>query len=336
MTLLVWFIRGVSGLIGVTLFYIVVFVYKGCSEDRLHDRVEYWWIQFDDLQKRMLSRQKSLVILCARKTLAGLDLVLSRKYYSRDARTASSAFFLGSLFTTLAYSAGEDRRLAIGIGVFFIGTAVIPALSPKLRVAQSVAVWIAIGVWWFWLVTTIDEYIRYLATEPRSPLRGRAAAELGMIMGFLCGFYLGRFLNLYVAIKLRRLLRNLSRQCSRPKDYAAVLAAPLFLNIITFGSIYSLVALDTLGINFVTFLIAPCLAAGMALGAAIVAVLAIPVLMIIHRVIWPVLSRLLYTLPGHELVKNKKLLNLVGAVFLGFAWKGTGLIGSLLKLLGFS
>lgn len=56
--------------------------------------------------------------------------------------------------------------------------------------------------------------------------------------------------------------------------------------------------------------------------------------MLVHRVAWPLASRLLYSLQRHKIVQRKKALNAIGAAFLGVAIPGVKGWQTFLKLIG--
>jgi hypothetical protein len=56
--------------------------------------------------------------------------------------------------------------------------------------------------------------------------------------------------------------------------------------------------------------------------------------MFLHRLVWPLTSRLLYALERYQLVQNKLALNAAGATLAGIAITGRYGWQSILKLLG--
>jgi hypothetical protein len=58
------------------------------------------------------------------------------------------------------------------------------------------------------------------------------------------------------------------------------------------------------------------------------------IIMLLHRVAWPLASRLLYSLQRYKIVQSKKILNAISVVLLGYAIPGAKGYLIFLKLVG--
>ncbi|MFM0484196.1 hypothetical protein PQQ81_26960 [Paraburkholderia strydomiana] len=312
-------IRALALGVSLVLFYVAWCVYED-EEKVLQSKIETWWLKFDDLRERMVTRHVAFVGVVSEKTKAVLDRVFRGPLLSTDSVAtagtlciASFWFFITGFAVIRPVGPSEsDITLPLSIAIvsafFFAAPAVWPVLR-RLPATWCVLafVFIAIALW-----------------QDTSPDKWEVAVAL--ILGF-CG---GVALTLLTVSIARRSLASASETRSEWR----VLLGALGILVIPFSTVLTLY----LGRPYIhrhieqvqgpivgaTFTIA---CAAVALGSVLLFI-GLACIMLLHRAAWPLMSRLLYNLPRHHFLENKKTLYSVASALLlvavtgVYSWQG--------------
>src|SRR5262249_55730436 len=105
-------------------FYVAWFVYED-EEKKLQNKIETWWVQFDDFRSHLVSRQAAFVAVVALRASEVIDRLFGPKLLGMDAIAEAASVTLGSTFLTGALlSISLDRTLS-----YFAATSALTAAT---------------------------------------------------------------------------------------------------------------------------------------------------------------------------------------------------------------
>lgn len=337
MVVLEVFIRITAAVASLSLFYVAWFVYED-EEKVLQSKIEAWWLQFDDLRAEMVTRHVAFVVVIASRAKTTLDRILGQKTLS--AQSVAAALFLSVASTSLIRVIGDLVMATAGkephrpatymlIGAACLALGIAPAVSPRFGWIPKVAAPSAPA---FLILSALVLIIPSAAPGTTRPLILAADTIIVASIG----------LTLFSLHFARRGLGIVAATRSEWKALPSILIAlaPLFLLVImALGFIVASIAIEHIylikyeTVEFVSIIFISALSgAGIALCYALL-ILSIVCLMVLHRVVWPLLSRALYNVPRHHILESKKAIGGVGVALMSYAM-GSGYLKQLLTGIG--
>ncbi|MEZ2354443.1 hypothetical protein [Caballeronia sp. RCC_10] len=342
-------VRGLAGAISFVAFYLAWCVYED-EEKALQNRIENLWVDFDDLRGRMVSRQTAFVLVVASKLNEILTSVFGGSLISQISWAVVTCLSLTACIVCLAIIAAvnEDWSIVtvlaiIAFGLVFVGLA--PARSAKLRYLQMAVFYVVIVSCLAILVTGIwfQHYARLHGFVDPNPFTVNAAQGLLEIpLGCAVGVGIAQ-----VTVFCVRACIVWSERLKSETPIVLGVAIPLvFVAVITYlmfkfsyytkpcgGAIIhadSFECIMIIGGRALLYAV-PTVTFCAAFAAILLMTAA---LMLLHRLTWPLLSRLLYNVSRSRVLENKRWLNGLGLTLLGVALSGQYGWSRLLKFLG--
>jgi len=310
------------GLLGSLLLYMSLFLTES-EEGQIQNRLEELWVRIDDLSKSSLTKEAAFLQQASALLANGLDWLFGNKLLSAKA-IATSLSLSGA--ATLLYLHNAQPLLPFPSVALIIGLVLVATSFAPGRLRYLGFMWIPLSALWF-LIGALGEIIRGL-----------------QYFSFLAAFYGGALVSdvLFVAIT-RWLLRKISRQretatlltllCSFV-CLGILLAAPtLVALLIYYRRAFGAVSLGT-GPVFVGVMVLLFVGASNSVSLLIVLLLFLLFLVVLlHRLIWPVLARPLYAAQRFRVFRSPKLLAGLAGLCLQFAWPQSRLVHFLAKLI---
>jgi hypothetical protein len=331
-------VRVVAGLSGLATLYVAWFVYED-EEKLLQSKVETWWLQFDDLRNNMVSRQAAFVVVVAQKAHDALDTVFGPSLMAKDAIASATCLALAGYLAAILldglqhFSIVTNGAIATAsVAAFACGIA--PLASDRFRKFPRVLLWVVVVVCILDFIGQFFALAISLVTEEMPPgypsLLSVAVGPFASSGAFAAGVAL---ILLQVAAARRALNLTVVSKSEWPVVRSmfligvaiAIVLAATWMSSDAFSP-------DSFTLQNLLFL-AGTLILGTSIIAAVLYILfaGTAVIMLLHRMAWPLVSRLLYSLQRYKIVQSKKTLNAIGAVLLGVAIPGAK---GWLKLLG--
>jgi hypothetical protein len=299
--------------LGFLLIYIALFLHED-EEGKLQNRLEELWVRIDDLQEKALSKQTVFLQELLRLLNRAFDTLLGEKLFSLRSITVSfcyswaSAMFLENCSIRLRTGARGVSIIADVLDwlwpvlLFALGT-VAGALKGKLYTDFMMGLWGFIAGWFCWALWPQSH---------RTYLLGNAIFFGALLLGLICDIA-------FVALS-RRVFRVVAR-LNKGTTIILVLLANVLVAILYAAPfyywwfIYTIVPPGFLVTVSSTNLIAVCCA---------LSIILVMLIALIHRLLWPVVSRPVYAMGRGQLVRQPKLLLSVAIVLLTWAipaWK---------------
>jgi|SRR5271157_4461976 len=321
-------LRILAGIAGALLLYVAFFLYED-EEARIQNRLEQIWRKIDALQSIAMSKEVAFLQEGTRTTSAILDQLLGHKLVSWQSIAVSMAFSLASLFFVLVcggpstLTRWQFGMVSNGILLVFLGS--VPALAATDRsLTRSRTYFVGLMSW----VTLIIASTAYGATVSAF---NRVDAECLECVVLNAGFYelavlCGVIVDMFFIVFFRWTLRKIGRFSSLAVlvlmlmavgSIAALLvipAVPLFAN--------SLVRTGGKALLFLRWVSATNLVDALCL----LLLVAVMMLLLVHRLLWPLIKRPIYAANRKQLIKNTKLLGAMGAMLLLYAFPNNPLV----------
>src|SRR5579863_4989156 len=296
-------------ILGVVLICAGLFLYED-EEGKFQNKIEEWWISLSDRQKASRSRVAAFMQAVARLTGIGFDRLFGQRLFSLRVIPVSVFLSFASFFLfivlTFRYikNPGETtRREAFVMFAFFLSLASVPAFFNNKWVLR---------LWWAIIpgaLLSISGFIVFVfkTRGPRFTFEGIGIVMLLFISSLLCDL-------IYIAVT-RYTLRRISRIDSIPEIALMLFGNLLTLAILLLGPIYVGLALAkyALPLGAVILLSFPLNAIDILVGSA---ALFLALLLLLHRLFWPVVQRPLYAIYRFAPIKEKKWLFSAGAALL--------------------
>ena len=306
-------LRVLAGLAGVLFVYAAVFLYED-EQGKLQNRLEQWWIEINEREKTATSRYAVFMQEVARVATSLFDKLLGVKLFSWHAFKVSAAYSIASYLLFMTF----DTMRTEGLDKSNIKSLLVQPLF-------------AAGLFWYGSHRlTIWKPLRFLIHL--------------IVVTLLVVIFFGFFLNfgtpglLAIAasfvcdITFIAMTRQTLRWCLHMERFLSV---ALVISINCFIAIVFLVSPAALYYGHSQPLINPrpdelqraewytagAVFAGLntvdALAASVFVLLAL--VAVSHRVLWPVLGRLLYALQSTGIARRRSLMAIVGMLLLTHA-----------------
>lgn len=317
-------VRFAAACAAVVAFYVAWFAYED-EERRLQSKIETWWLQFDDIRSKMVSRQAAFVVVVAQRAIGILDRMFGASVLAKDSIAEALCLLSGSFVSVvilMVMAVAEQRFMPMihkwwPVVPLMYGCAAAPLLSPRLRLLPraGTGIFAAFILFQFFQSDYVQAAVFIVAFSSgialtlfqvaiaRYAMRSTIAARsewpivLGMVLVYVpAGILLASFLALWGIFG--------------PEGEAELLTPTDFLLVLLF------------------MVLAMCFLPTALWGL----VMSIAGLMLLHRVVWPLTSRLLYALPRYRIVQNKAALHAAALALIGIAM-GTSGLQSILKVL---
>ncbi|SOE92701.1 hypothetical protein SAMN05414139_05460 [Burkholderia sp. D7] len=308
------------------VFYVAWCVYEN-EEKVLQSKIEVWWLQFDDLRGRMVTRHAAFVGVVSGRTKAVLDRIFRGRLLSVDSVATAGTLCMGSFLLVLVALAetgviedADNPTIIEMSSIAFVCAVccVAPAFWPVLR-------WLPAGAVALALVAMAIE--AWTDTVPNKVF-------IFVVTGF--GFITSSAFTLLAVSIARRSLALAAKTRSEWRVLTggvSILGIPISIVLALYlAKPYIHRNIDRLDSFFIPLMYT---AGGIAVALCCVLLfIAIACIMLLHSAAWPLMSRLLYGLPRHRIVENKKALNCIALALLGVAISGSYSWNQLWKFIG--
>jgi len=322
--MLAHFYHAFIGLIGLLLLYAGLFLTE-TEEGKLQNRLEELWIRVDDFQSKALNRQAALLRQVSRLSADGMTRIFGQKLLSLKSVASCLCFAVSSVFLAIGFFAPQAEPfpswLTLTGGIIFG----LLGFSQILRYAGVALVMLSI-------ITTLG-YAFFV--PPAESVGISIFSTLGIMVGALA---------MICSVALTRWSLGLASKTSNPATIFAVVLANIVLAVSLVGPMLVGVFADRIfprwpGLakhlvvrwRHMDFVFG---ASGTTLFAAALALVVVLVLLsaLLHRIVWPAISRTIYAAHRYGLVKPKWFRKL-GIACLIFSWPNNFLVKGIVKAL---
>jgi hypothetical protein len=320
-------LRLLAGMAGLIAVYAALFLYED-EQGKIRNKLEEWWIRFDDEERAALSRHAAFAREMARLGSRGFDLLFKDRLFSRYAFSVSVCFSIASVCLSLVivgfqpghYSATRNAAL-IGFAGVSVACGVIPALSSRRGIGAL--------RWFPLLAACVGLAIAFRRRGSEDSNIGPAALVILAPVAMLA-WAVWSFLFDVTFIAATRWALRWSGAMDRFVPIVGVVLVNAALGVLLVGSPFLLLkwspnSAETWG---AAFSIAAYSNSIDIIVASVFFVLALT--LIAHRLFWPALNRPLYALQDRGV--RKKLFSLAAVTLLGYAGLGFPVWAS--KILG--
>jgi len=313
----------VTGLPGVLLLYLA-YLLDEAEERTIQSRLEEWWVTVDDASKSALARHVRLFAAAGQmvdRSLTwafGSRLRTLRAFWSAACLTYGGVWlviFLGRMIGSPSHrGTPQQSALRIVMAISMFGLGVIPAFWPSrgfLRIGCAVGLAILALSGGLKVVSDVSGGMAILAS---------IASYAALIIGFTAGVFFTLVLTVFFrwgarAISLtttsRRLLLILFAQAMTVASLVVIQTIVITSNLVP----YSLETLPTYKVLLATTMLSFSMISIVGSWPVIVYMLSLS-LLIIHRILWPILSRPLYAIQRHRIFENRRILAVIGVILL--------------------
>jgi hypothetical protein len=321
--MLVHLFRALVGLIGLLMLYAGVFLTE-TEEGGLQNRLEELWIRVDDAQSKAMTRQAALLQQVSRFSVNGITKVFGQKLFSIASIASCLCFSMASLFFSLAYfvelSPLFPSWATLTAGIIYT----VLAFSRRLRYLGGVLLIlggilsvVGIGMFRFYQISVRED------------------------IASLCAFALG-IVAVIGSVALTRWSLAFASRTSNPAATVAVILANVILAACLVSPLLFVIFAPRLlshwpkltGIARWRHLGFVFSASATTLFAAALALFVVLVLLaaLVHRILWPTISRIVYAAHRYGLVEPKWLRRF-GFACLILAWPNSILVRGFVKAL---
>ncbi|MBC8737204.1 hypothetical protein F6X40_10330 [Paraburkholderia sp. UCT31] len=324
MSILDGIIRATALISSGVLFYLAACVYEN-EEKRLQNRIEGWWAQFDDLRSQMISRSAALFAISAEKTLIGLNMLLPGSdkrivAYGRSLLACGSSFFI---FLAIFWYCGErgwipkftgprsdfDSTSDIVFwlfGLVFLAVWIMAGLAFERRYVRGLF-WTVIG---FSSLFIADGLVG-LAQEGANSLNPASPENRAELVSFLLGLPVALKSTLWISSCLRRALTSAAtghKGLRLTKNFVLPTVWVVALVLLSIVAPAPHKATNYVGYDIFISVFLVLLCNTFILWVVTLLAFSVFLVMLLHNATWPILSRLLYNVPRHDILKQKKTL----------------------------
>ena len=309
-------------LLGAFFLLTAIILYPN-EEGKIQSALENFWIRVDDYQALPLSRHAALMTGVAKLETRFLDGVFGRKLISGQALGVSVLFAVITVLITL-FAPTSDNNFVLVAAVIGIFAVPIFAVNLFMRLPRSVRKTLLAAV----LIILVISFLLGLSTTLGVLVYSGELEEIGIVAlgGFACDVA-------FVAMT-RRLLRWSVEMTSSLRVLASVVLSFLAAIILVCPLVlYGYVREDSPLQNTAQML---ALVAFTNLFDCVLAVLFVflAVLLLIHRAVWPLLTRTLFRMQDIGTKGRRAILTAVGLYLMGASgWKVPGLFKQLVEAL---
>jgi len=303
------------------------------EEGRFQNKLEDWWIILDETRTTSLSWTASFIQAVARLTGSCLDRVFSKRLFSPRTIAVSiilsgASFFLSCsmiiAFPFISVPNVQNSHSAMDAFIMFLrfsAFAIIPAMSESSYLPWKPWLPRLLRLYWWtviaWFTLGIAPFMFFIYfSSPNGQMTGRQL--IGMIViclgiSLLCDVS-------YIAFT-RWMLRHISKTDRISGIMMPILMQIVFLALLLVFPVY-------MGLKIITLLgfVATALFISIFLNSidifATLAAFVVAILMLIHRLMWPILQRPIYAIQRVSLINRKGWMWSVGVMLLTYSITG--------------
>lgn len=300
---------------GICCLYAGTLLYKD-ELGRAQNRLEEWWVRFNEQQKVALS--KAALFMRATVTLTGrlLDGLFGEKLVSFQSLTVSACFSMASFlavssladfFSTQASIRREDPIVTCGTVLFFL----LGTLSSRFRWARVLAVGAFMLILYYlfglWLVLFIVDF--FIKSFTHNYFAHNYASRLAAVV-------VAGLLSPILFVMLTRCLLCWSERFKLAVACLVVLLGDAALGVLLFAAPLTADLVFDVHSKWIGWFEAVGIANAFSFLLSLFVAL-VALLLLLHRMFWPTVARLLYVVAPSK--TQKVLLVLVGTGLLTFA-----------------
>ena len=141
-------VRLAAALAAIATFYVAWFVYED-EEKRLQNKIETWWLQFDDIRSKMVSRQAAFVIIVAQRANDILDRMFGQALFAKDSIATAVCLAIGGFYffpqVLFALFPVGATWAYMAAGFSILTCAAAPLVSPHLRRLPRIIMWMFVA-----------------------------------------------------------------------------------------------------------------------------------------------------------------------------------------------
>jgi len=324
--------RAVTAVLGLIFVSLASLTYED-EDGRIQSKLEDWWIRLDEGRTASLSWVASFVQGVARACSVGLDRVFSKRLFSARAIAVSLALSVASVFLSASilsiiplriFANVHSNSTAINGFVLFLRAsafAMVPALSeilplpwkPMLPKLIRALWWLSFGIPSFF----IADFLLYVFIATPN---GHKYGELFTIV-LLGVLAIGVLSDVAYIAFMRWILRRISGAERVGRISLAVVFQFLALAMMTVLPFYFGTKIASYSEPAGFALVLSCSVNSLDV-LAILLVISMAILMLIHRLIWPTLQRLLYAVQRVPPPNRKAVMWTIGTCLLAYSYAG--------------
>jgi hypothetical protein len=332
--------RVVAGALGAILIYSALFLYKE-EEGGLENRIEQWWQRIRDLHAHAISGQTAFVKVVADKTSQGFTKLFGERLFGPKAISASmcysqaAVFLLATIVIIYPATVRQEVQLRLTFGTLCLFFLLLGSFGPFAHRQSQKGFWLSsvliVTAGWPALATAVLN--RILPSHP--PKYEWSAVAYGIELAAILIAVASDFF--FIALT-RVMLARAAQSNSFIKIVAlalgnASLAAVLFIvpsAIGLFAPIYRPLGVVSGGpplrlIQEVELVFLFVAASNLLDALVSLSWFLIAIMMLLHRLLWPLIERPVYALFRHRVFsEQKKLVFFSGVALLGLAIPSVG------------
>jgi hypothetical protein len=304
--------RVVAGCLGAILIYSALFLYKE-EEGGLENRIEQWWQRIRDLHAHAISRETAFLKVVADVTSKGFAKLFGERLFGLKAIAASICYSQAAILLFFSFTLGTGvSRTRFACGLLGLAFLLVGSLGPSInRQSQKL----------FWLSSVLMASIAWpflvFREEPYFSITVGGIIPFGVACDFL--FIVLTRLMLAYAAHSNSFLKIATLGIGNAFLAAVLVGVPIYNWVWSYD--HHLLTPVSVPLAFLGF--SNSLDALVSLSLLIIAVI-----MLVHRLFWPIIERPVYALFRHHVFsEQKKLVFFSGVALLAFAvpWVGHAL-----------
>lgn len=304
----VWVLR----ILGLLLIYCAVFLHED-EEGRIQNLIEEWWIKVDDNRKQAISRSASFIKVAAGIADRSLSRLFGQRLFSARVVCVSICYSIASWLFSIAITPmtrSYSHRDSLALLVAFIGLGSVSALINK-RALLFVWILVVLGA----AVPLFFEFWSVRGANSAQVVILAYALSVSFVFDVLCILFI-RWLLRRAAASVRSviILALLFLNGVVVALLVSMISVPLLLSASLVNHLRAVVTVLENGIVMETFLFTSMMSGFDFLACSYVAV--IMLIMLLHRLLWPVIERPLYACARYGIIEQKSLLWTLGGVLL--------------------
>ena len=297
--------------LGVLFVCAALFLHEN-EEGQIQNKLEEWWIRLSDREKESRSWAVAFMQDVAQSTGRGFDRLLGKRLLSLRFVFISISFSLASIFLfvfilwPLAHNppANATRWEAFVFFVFFAWFASVPALTDSKTLSGKVSM----ALWWAMIVFVLLRISNFLFRAFSVFGLGRTAGGIGY-MTLLFAYSL--LCDLSYIVLTRWVLRRISKIDRMHEIVLEIIVSLVILATLIWAPIFFGARIGRYfpmagGVLLFSFVLNSI---DVVVGLA---ALMLALLLLLHRLVWPTIGRPIYAMQRFRLIKNKKLLWVIG------------------------
>jgi hypothetical protein len=290
----------------------------------------------DDLSKGLQAKHVAFMRGIARITTTGFDRLFGKPILSLRAVLLSA---LGSLlmFGLFGWIFGLFKnpspliQRCIDVTVVYVGLFIWIVILKAIWISRRLGTWmLVIAPFLFVLVTYAAYRLLFNTTEDLIigdiDIEGGTAGASGAFWGFAASLPACLAFNWLLLACVRRLVRQAIWLDSFPKILGVMLfgIGVTFAGVVIPADLYFSFVPGISPVDSLTLFLVALTISNLAAGLAGTASVVVAVIMLIHRLLWPIVSRPLYAVTKYGLIKRPKLLASFGLLLLSFSLPRVG------------